>query len=76
MQNADEFQGFEGFVQDVTSQNAGHKMMSAFLCVWSNISNEHTRPSKFEFRKWSLFLSFKKRVENTASAFERVAYIH
>ena len=41
MQNANEFQGFEGIVQNVTTQNAGHKMMPTFTFMWSNLTNQH-----------------------------------
>lgn len=41
MQNANGFQAWEGFVQNVTTQQAGPKMMPTFTCMWSNIGNQH-----------------------------------
>lgn len=57
----------------MTIQNASHRMICDFPCVWSNISNQHTRSSQFEDRKWPLFLSLKKK--NTISTFDKTAYI-
>lgn len=68
MQQENEFQGFEGFVQNVTIQNAGHKMMSNSLAVCGPPPVINNQTFKIWRRKVVIIIKFKK-IKNTVSTF-------